>query len=114
MHKSGHHFDLINWWLAADPVEVAAMGQLAFYGDKAGKKNGWARDYIRARGSAEAAADPFALDIEGDELLKSLYVDAEGEDGYHRDRNVSCATGLTTGGANLLQTLCRYLGLISE
>jgi len=88
VHKSGHHFDLVNWWLAADPVEVAAMGQLAFYGDKAGKKNGWARDYIRARGSAEAAADPFALDIEGDELLKSLYVDAEGEDGYHRDRNV--------------------------
>ena len=24
VHKATHHFDLINWWLAADPVEVSA------------------------------------------------------------------------------------------
>ena len=27
-HKATHHFDLINWWLAADPVEVQAYGEL--------------------------------------------------------------------------------------
>ena len=24
VHKATHHFDLINWWLGADPVEVTA------------------------------------------------------------------------------------------
>ena len=36
VHKASHHFDLINWWLAADPVQVSAFGSLANYG-KAGK-----------------------------------------------------------------------------
>ena len=30
VHKASHHFDLINWWLDADPVEVTAYGKLAF------------------------------------------------------------------------------------
>ncbi len=25
VHKATHHFDLINWWLDADPVEVSAQ-----------------------------------------------------------------------------------------
>ena len=29
VHKSSHHFDLINWLLEADPVEVQAMGKVA-------------------------------------------------------------------------------------
>jgi predicted dehydrogenase len=89
VHKSGHHFDLVNWWLDARPVEVAGMGKLAFYGDEAGKKHGWAKDYERARGSQEARSDPFALHIEDDPTLRNLYVEAEGEDGYFRDRNVN-------------------------
>ena len=32
VHKATHHFDLINWWLDADPVEVAAHGGLGYYG----------------------------------------------------------------------------------
>ena len=32
VHKSSHHFDLINWLLDADPVEVQAIGKTAFYG----------------------------------------------------------------------------------
>lgn len=89
VHKSGHHFDLVNWWLNAEPVTVAGMGRLAFYGEENGKRHGWARNYERARGSAEAKDDPFALDLEADETLKSIYADAEKEDGYHRDENVS-------------------------
>lgn len=92
VHKSGHHFDLVNWWIDAEPVEVAGFGQLAFYGEKNGKTHGWAKEYARARGSSEAASDPFALHLEGDSTLKSLYADAEKEDGYHRDQNVSRAT----------------------
>ena len=88
VHKSGHHFDLVNWWLNAQPVTVGAMGRLAFYGEENGRRHGWARDYERARGSQEAKNDPFALDLEADETLKSIYADAEKEDGYHRDQNV--------------------------
>ena len=92
VHKSGHHFDLVNWWLDAQPVEVAGMGKLAFYGAEAGKKHGWAKGYERARGSEEARSDPFALHIEDDPTLRKLYVEAEGEDGYFRDRNVCVST----------------------
>jgi predicted dehydrogenase len=35
VHKATHHFDLVNWWLGADPVEVVANGQLQVYGKTA-------------------------------------------------------------------------------
>ena len=28
VHKASHHFDLMNWWLGADPVEVSGAGGL--------------------------------------------------------------------------------------
>ena len=28
LHKATHHFDLVNWWLGADPVEVSAVSSL--------------------------------------------------------------------------------------
>ncbi len=31
-HKASHHFDQINWFLDAEPVEVSAFGDVAFYG----------------------------------------------------------------------------------
>lgn len=89
MHKAGHHFDLVNWWIDAEPETVAGFGKLAFYGDKAGKEHGWAKDYERARGSEAAKKDPFAIHLETDPALKAIYADAEHEDGYYRDQNVS-------------------------
>jgi predicted dehydrogenase len=32
VHKSTHHFDLVNWWLDQKPEEVFAYGQLHYYG----------------------------------------------------------------------------------
>lgn len=32
VHKSTHHFDLVNWWLDAIPQQVFAYGDLVFYG----------------------------------------------------------------------------------
>ena len=101
VHKSGHHFDLVNWWIDAEPVGVAGFGQLAFYGAQNGKKHGWARDYERARGSVEAEDDPFALHLERDETLKSLYADAEKDDGYHRDQNVCSFVGCIVCHSNI-------------
>uniref|UniRef100_D8QAW7 Gfo/Idh/MocA-like oxidoreductase N-terminal domain-containing protein n=1 Tax=Schizophyllum commune (strain H4-8 / FGSC 9210) TaxID=578458 RepID=D8QAW7_SCHCM len=88
VHKSGHHFDLVNWWINSEPEAVAGMGKLGFYGEENGKRHGWARDYVRARGSEEAKKDPFAIHLEKDDTLKRIYADAEEEDGYHRDQNV--------------------------
>ncbi|MET0422845.1 MAG: Gfo/Idh/MocA family oxidoreductase [Actinoplanes sp.] len=87
VHKSGHHFDLVNWWLGAKPAEVYASGRLFFYGEE-GRRHGYARDYDRAYGSPAAADDPFALHLDANPQLRALYLDAEAEDGYQRDVNV--------------------------
>ena len=34
VHKSTHHFDLLNWMVDSDPVEVFAYGSLEHYGKK--------------------------------------------------------------------------------
>ncbi len=34
IHKSTHHFDLVNWWLGDIPADVHAFGALNYYGDK--------------------------------------------------------------------------------
>jgi predicted dehydrogenase len=104
VHKSGHHFDLVNWWLGAQPAEVYASGRLFFYGEQ-GRRHGYARDYERATGSPGAAGDPFALDLAGNDKLRALYLDAEGDDGYLRDRNVF-APGITI--EDDLSVLVRY------
>lgn len=88
VHKSSHHFDLVNWWLADEPQEVFGYGRLGFYGREAGERHGLRRDYDRAHGAAPAADDPFALDLAADDTLRALYLDAEQDDGYVRDRNV--------------------------
>ncbi len=93
VHKSGHHFDLVNWWLDAAPVQAFAKGKLAFYGEN-GKRTGHDRGYDRVAGSANAEGDPFALHMAENPQLKELYLDAEGEDGYIRDQNVF-APGVT-------------------
>lgn len=86
VHKASHHFDLVNWWIGAEPQTVYAQGQLAFYGP--GQEHGYAREYARAHGSGAAADDPFALQLADNATMRELYLDAEGEDGYHRDQNV--------------------------
>jgi len=104
VHKSGHHFDLVNWWLDAAPETVYAQGRLFFYGD-AGRRHGYARDYDRVHGAAAAQGDPFALRLADNPLLRALYLDAEADDGYVRDRNVF-APGVTI--EDDLAVLVRY------
>jgi len=87
VHKAGHHFDLVNWWLGAAPTEVYAAGRLFFYGEN-GARHGYARDYERVHDSPAAKDDPFALHLAENPRLRRLYLDAEADDGYQRDRNV--------------------------
>jgi len=104
VHKSGHHFDLVNWWLGGVPVEVYAAGRLFFYGES-GRRHGYARDYRRAHGAPAAEGDPFALHLDANPKMRELYLDAEADDGYHRDVNVF-ASGATI--EDDLAVLVRY------
>ena len=88
VHKATHHFDLVNFWLASRPKIVFAMGDLTFYGRENAEKRGVTTFYSRAHGSEGAKDDPFALDLEGSERLKAMYLQAEHEDGYYRDQSV--------------------------
>lgn len=88
VHKSTHHFDLVNFWLGARPRTVYAMGDLMFYGRENAEKRGVTEFYQRAHGSEAAAKDPFALHMKDNENLKAMYLDAEHEDGYQRDQSV--------------------------
>ncbi len=90
VHKSTHHFDLVNWWLDAIPRQVFAYGDLVFYG----KKNAEARGagalaaYPRYTGHPEAKNDPFYLDLDESEPFRKIYRAGEADSGYIRDRNV--------------------------
>ena len=92
IHKASHHFDLVNWWIAAAPVRVFASGALRFYGAENAADRGLTDR--PERGTGHGHTDPFALDLGLDARLKALYLDAEHLDGYLRDRDVF-ADGIT-------------------
>ena len=87
IHKSTHHFDLVNWWIDAVPETVYGMGRLAFYGKQNAEARGESVTYDRYI-DRDTTADPFAIDLSQDETLRGLYLDNERYDGYHRDQNV--------------------------
>ena len=88
VHKSTHHFDLVNFWLGTYPKQVFAYGDLKFYGRENAEERGVTKFYSRVHGQKNAEGDPFALRMEDNENLKRLYLDAEHEDGYIRDQSV--------------------------
>ncbi len=79
VHKATHHFDLINWYLDADPVVVSAMGGLRKYG-----RNSKIRGR-NCRTCPHRQQCQFHWDILKDQRLTRLYVECESEDGYLRD-----------------------------
>lgn len=88
VHKATHHFDLVNFWLGTTPKQVFAFGDLMFYGRENAENRGITKFYSRVHGSENAKGDPFALVMEGNEQLESLYLNAEADDGYIRDQSV--------------------------
>jgi predicted dehydrogenase len=79
VHKATHHFDLINWWLDADPIEVTAHAGLQVYG-----KNGTFRS-TNCRPCPHKSQCRFYYDMTKDASRMKLYAGAEDVDGYHRD-----------------------------
>ncbi len=79
VHKASHHFDLINWWLDADPVQVSAFGSLANYG-KAGPFR-----HTNCRTCPYKEKCSYYWDITRSKGLVDMYVNCESADGYQRD-----------------------------
>ena len=88
VHKACHHFDLVNWWIDSHPKQVFAMGDLLFYGQANAAARGETYPYSRYTGADQAKNDPFALFLDKRPDFKALYLDAEEETSYIRDRNV--------------------------
>jgi predicted dehydrogenase len=78
VHKSSHHFDLVNWWLDADPVEVSAFGSLQQYGKRPFR-------HTHCRPCPHKARCAYHWDVTKSPQLVALYVDCEKADGYLRD-----------------------------
>src|SRR6187549_2822173 len=88
VHKSTHHFDLMNWWLASTPKTVAANGKRVFYTPKTAAELGLADHGPRCHGCPVFDRCDYRLDLEADEGLREMYLEAEDADGYFRDRCV--------------------------
>ena len=100
VHKSTHHFDLVNFWLGDIPKSVYAQGDLMFYGRENAEERGVTKFYSRTYGSEYAKDDPFAIVLEGCEYLERTYLDAETDDGYIRDQSVF------SDGISIEDTMC--------
>jgi predicted dehydrogenase len=79
VHKATHHFDLVNWWLNSEPVEISAYGALEHYG-----KNNAFRG-AKCRGCEHKDKCKFHWDITKDERQVGMYVNNEQHDGYIKD-----------------------------
>lgn len=79
VHKSTHHFDLLNWWLDSDPEEIFAYGDLEFYGNRQEKQG------VNCRSCNEKSTCKFYWDITKSSSNHELYVKNEEHDGYIRD-----------------------------
>jgi predicted dehydrogenase len=82
VHKSTHHFDLINWWIEEEPVEVMAFGTRRFYGPTRAERG------ERCLTCSYKKSCEFYFDIDEVEMNRNLYSQCEEADGYYRDRCV--------------------------
>jgi predicted dehydrogenase len=82
VHKSTHHFDMVNWFINSDPVEVYANSELERFG-----KHGPFRGK-NCRNCAFTDQCPYYWDITQDEHHYNLYTRNEHYDGYVRDNCV--------------------------
>ncbi|RYH09385.1 MAG: Gfo/Idh/MocA family oxidoreductase [Alphaproteobacteria bacterium] len=88
VHKSTHHFDLMNWWLASTPKTVSANGKRVFYTPEMAEQLGLGAHSDRCHTCPVFDRCEYRLDIASDQSLRELYLEAEGDDGYYRDRCV--------------------------
>ncbi|MBD5782499.1 Gfo/Idh/MocA family oxidoreductase [Pelagicoccus sp. NFK12] len=79
LHKSAHHFDLLNWFIDSEPVEVSAFGGLEHYGSA----NAFRGENCRSCPHKKNCK--FYWDITESQRNVDLYISNEKYDGYIRD-----------------------------
>lgn len=77
VHKSCHHFDLLNWWLDDVPQKVFAFASKSFFSRN--QKN-----EENCRQCRNKCA--FAFNLEKQPLINEMYFRTEKQDGYIRDK----------------------------
>lgn len=88
VHKSTHHFDLVNWWISSYPRMVSAMGGRVFYNQKQAQRYGLSNRSNRCIDCPEKDKCNFYLNMAEFEQIRELYLENEKYDGYERDRCV--------------------------
>ena len=100
LHKSTHHFDIINWFLEDEPKLVSAIGNRVYFGNEA-------RHMARCcRECTDATCESYAVSQTGAED-EELYFNAEHEDGYVRD---TCAFEPSTDILDNFSVSVQYAG----
>lgn len=118
VHKSTHHFDLMNWWIGSTPTKVMATGKRVFYTPQMAAALGLSAHGERCHDCPVFDKCDYRLDIAEDEELRELYLEAEDVDGYLRDKCVF-ADDITiedtmqvevqyANGVSMNYTLCAY------
>lgn len=81
VHKSTHHFDLLNWFLDDEPEKVNAFGTKRFYGPTREERG------ERCLTCAYKKSCEFFYDLTAPEKKweRELYLECEDADGYYRD-----------------------------
>ena len=79
VHKASHHFDMVNWLIDAEPLEIKATGRLAFYG----RNNAYRDRNCRTCSFKEKCK--FYWDMTKNKNAMELYGACEDVDGYLRD-----------------------------
>ena len=82
VHKATHHFDMVNWFIDSEPVQVQAYCALERFGSKGSFRG------LNCRNCAHTAKCPYYWDITKDKHLFKLYAENEKYDGYVRDNCV--------------------------
>ncbi|MHB1463082.1 MAG: Gfo/Idh/MocA family protein [Armatimonadota bacterium] len=82
VHKSTHHFDMVNWWIDEEPEEVMAFGTRRFYGPTRENRG------ERCLTCEHKTSCEFYYDITKDSFGSAMYLNCESADGYFRDRCV--------------------------
>jgi hypothetical protein len=88
VHKATHHFDLVNWWVDSTPKRVYAVGSRCYALPETAETLGLKKRTERCLNCPESDGCPYHLDLASRPSFKRLYLDAESEDGYYRDRCV--------------------------
>lgn len=86
VHKSTHHFDLVNWWINSTPKKVYASGARKFYTPENGDKLGLTNRSERCFDCPDKKKCPFFFDISKAEFHRTAYLECEKHDGYIRDQ----------------------------